>query len=267
MSENMPWLRLYVETVDDEKLRLLAFEDRWHFIALLCCKGKGILDEPNKTLMFRKVSVKLGLQLRELEEVARRLSEVGLVDVETLQPCGWNKRQFSSDRDPTNADRQRKYREKQKAAQSEQESRVTNALHNVTVTPLDTDTDIDTNVSIGHSDKPNAVSRVVVPYQKILDLYHEILPDNPPAIPSRWTINPAHKDLRNRWKEAERHQDMDFWQAFFIAVSKVPRWVEGIPSQNGGKPWRPDLPWLLRSRNFEKVLSEMVDNKRRNGHG
>lgn len=40
-----PWLRLYTEAVDDEKLRLLAFEDRWHFIAILCCKGKGIIDE------------------------------------------------------------------------------------------------------------------------------------------------------------------------------------------------------------------------------
>ena len=73
-----PWFRLYSEAVDDEKLRLLAFEDRWHFIALMCCKNSGILDDQSP-LMRRKVAVKLGLDLRELDEVARRLSEVGLI--------------------------------------------------------------------------------------------------------------------------------------------------------------------------------------------
>src|SRR3569623_1727505 len=105
-----PWFRLYSEAVDDEKLRLLAFEDRWHFIALLCCKNNGILDtEPN--LMRRKVAVKLGLDLRELGEVARRLSEVGLIDEDTLQPIKWNDRQFKSD---TSKDRTKAYRDRLK---------------------------------------------------------------------------------------------------------------------------------------------------------
>lgn len=85
MGEQIKWLRLYAEAVDDEKLRLLAFEDRWHFVALLCCKAQGLLD-PGDPLMRRKVAVKLGLAIRELEEAARRLEEVGLVDAETLQP-------------------------------------------------------------------------------------------------------------------------------------------------------------------------------------
>lgn len=88
---NNPWLRLYTEAIDDEKLRLLAFEDRWHFIALLCCKGKGIIDEPHKDLMFRKVSVKLGIDPRTLEEVSRRLADVGLIEEKTLQPLAWDR--------------------------------------------------------------------------------------------------------------------------------------------------------------------------------
>jgi hypothetical protein len=105
-----PWFRLYSEAVDDEKLRLLAFEDRWHFIALLCCKNNGILDaEPN--LMRRKVAVKLGLDLRELGEVARRLAEVGLIDQESMQPLKWNDRQFKSD---ASAERTRAYRDRLK---------------------------------------------------------------------------------------------------------------------------------------------------------
>jgi hypothetical protein len=105
-----PWFRLYSEAVDDEKLRLLAFEDRWHFIALLCCKNNGILDtEPG--LMRRKVAVKLGLDLRELGEVARRLAEVGLIDEESMQPIKWNDRQFKSD---TSAERTKAYRDRMK---------------------------------------------------------------------------------------------------------------------------------------------------------
>ena len=111
VKQPLPWFRLYTETVDDEKLRLLAFEDRWHFIAILCCKGKGMLDEGENTqLLERKLAVKLGVQLRELEEIKRRLSEVELVD-ENWQPIGWEKRQYVSD---NSTDRVRRHREKQR---------------------------------------------------------------------------------------------------------------------------------------------------------
>ena len=126
MSKN-PWFRLYTETVDDEKLRLLAFEDRWHFVALLCCKGSGLLDSGDEPgLLRRKLAVKLGLSPRELEEVARRLAEVGLIDPDTLQPLAWDDRQFKSD---TSSERVRKYRERMKRT------------GNVSVTAQETDTD------------------------------------------------------------------------------------------------------------------------------
>ncbi len=85
MSKTMSWFRAYTEMVDDEKLRLLAFEDRWHFVALLCLKGQGLLDEGGPLLM-RKVAVKLGLSVVELGDVVSRLAAVELVDKETLQP-------------------------------------------------------------------------------------------------------------------------------------------------------------------------------------
>lgn len=125
-----PWFRLYSEAVDDEKLRLLAFEDRWHFIALLCCKNNGVLDEPQSSLMRRKVAVKLGLDLRELGEVARRLSEVGLVNEDTLQPLAWDDRQFKSD---TSKQRTKEYRDRLKSHRD------------VTVTAQDTHTDTDSD--------------------------------------------------------------------------------------------------------------------------
>ena len=101
----MPWLRLYTDTVDNEKLRLLAFEDRWHFIALLCLKQQGILDKNNE-LLERKIAVKLGVQLRELDEIKKRLMDVHLIDSSWL-PIGWCNKQFKSDSSTT---RTRKYR-------------------------------------------------------------------------------------------------------------------------------------------------------------
>lgn len=124
----LQWFRMYSEAVDDEKLRLLAFEDRWHFVALLCCKAQGILDEDGE-LRNRKVAVKLGLSVRELEEVARRLSEVDLIDAQTLQPLAWDHRQFKSD---SSLERVRAFRERMKRG------------CNVTVTAQETETETET---------------------------------------------------------------------------------------------------------------------------
>lgn len=141
MSMHMPWFRLYVEMVDDEKMRLLAFDDRWHYVALLCCKGRGLLDAGDAhSMLERKLAVKLGLQLRELEAVANRLAEVGLIDADTFQPLGWDQRQMQSD---SSRERVAAFRERKKRA------------GNVTVTAQDTDTDTDdTEKDIGKEQEP-----------------------------------------------------------------------------------------------------------------
>ena len=125
---------MYSEAVDDEKLRLIAFEDRWHFVAILCLKCQGVLDNgDDQKMLQRKVAVKLGLQLRELEAVELRLQEVGLIG-EGFQPVAWDERQYKSD---TSAERTRAYRERMKRHRD------------VTVTAQETDTDTDTE-----ADKP-----------------------------------------------------------------------------------------------------------------
>lgn len=126
----MPWLRLYHRIIDDEKVRLLAFEDRWHFVAVLCLKADGLLDEADGALKWRKVAVKMGVQARELDEIKRRLIEVGLVD-ENMHPIAWDALQYKSD---SSTERVRKHREKSKASKGE-------TLRNVSATPPDTDTE------------------------------------------------------------------------------------------------------------------------------
>jgi len=105
----MQWFRLYSRMVDDDKLKLLAFEDRWHFVALCCLKSEGLLDEAASDLRDRRIAVRLGVQLRELEEIGRRLREVELVD-ETLSPLAWDDLQFRSDK---STERVREFRKRQ----------------------------------------------------------------------------------------------------------------------------------------------------------
>ena len=148
---SLQWFRTYSRMVDDDKVRLLAFEDRWHFVALLCCKCQGLLDEPGP-LMRRKVAVKLGLDQRELDEVVRRISEVGLISARTLQPTAWDKLQFVSDLDPTRNERQRRFRDRAK--------RTGNALHNGPVTRTEADTEADTEAEPQQPSSMNSRSPV-----------------------------------------------------------------------------------------------------------
>jgi hypothetical protein len=130
---NLQWFRLYHRMVDDEKLRLLAFEDRWHFVALCCLKSSGLLDEPDSDIRSRKIAVKLGVQVRELEEIARRLREVELVD-EALNPLAWDELQFKSD---NSTERAREWRKRQQ----KQGGNKTQRCSNVAATAQETDTD------------------------------------------------------------------------------------------------------------------------------
>lgn len=128
--KGLPWFRMWAEAVDDEKLRLLAFDDRWHFVALLCLKAQGILDERNADLRWQKIGVKLGLDSVSLEQVMKRLETVGLVSCnaeKNFQPVAWNKRQFVSD---SSTSRVKAFRKRQR---------------NVSVTLSETESDTDKN--------------------------------------------------------------------------------------------------------------------------
>lgn len=151
----MQWFRLYNDIVDNHKIRMLAFEDRWHFIAIMACHSQelGGGDE----FFERSLAIKLGVQLRELEEIQRRLMDVNLIDANWI-PIGWDDRQFLSDNSKA---RVKKYREKQRLSKS-----VTEVKRdcNVTVTVQDTDTDTDTeqkqNKSISNQEKKIILARV-----------------------------------------------------------------------------------------------------------
>ena len=246
-----PWFRLYTETVDDEKLRLLAFEDRWHFVALLCCKGSGLLDSgDDDSLLRRKLAVKLGLSVREFEEVSRRLSEVGLIDFDTFQPLAWDDRQFRSD---SSTDRVRKHRDRVKQSR------------NVSVTAQETDTDTETEEkqtnfvrSSSADDEPVASGVPPCPHQDIIAAYHEILPMLPGV--REWT--PARRTaLAARWREKPERQTITWWRKLFSYVAESDFLTGRVSRGRGHDAWQCSLPWLLKPENFAKLLEGHYENR------
>jgi len=218
MSKPLPWFRAYTEMMDDEKLRLLAFEDRWHFVAILCIKGAGILDESGPLLM-RKAAVKMGLAVRELDEVARRLSEVGLIDKDTLQPLAWDARQMKSD---SSAERVQAYRERQKQAKQ---------AGNVTVTAQEEDTDTDTDTDTDKEEKKKATRKRAAPAFELPDWINRQHWDAWHSCPKRKKATDAQKQMAVDKLAEWRQQGIDYAAALENAA--IAGW-QGL--------FKPDVP-------------------------
>lgn len=171
-NQSLPWFRMYTDFLNDPKMIALAFEDQRHFIGILALKSDGALDQDCcPDLMDRIVAQRLWIDHAIIRDVKKRLIAAGLID-EFWQPLAWNKRQMRSDADPTNAERQRRYREKRKAEQeakkrekelAKKAEKESNALRNAPVTQLDkdTDTDIDTDIN-KKTNKKSSVENVDV---------------------------------------------------------------------------------------------------------
>ena len=253
---DMKWFRLYNEAVDDEKLRLLAFEDRWHFVAIMCCKSAGLLDRDDP-LLRRKLAVKLGLDIRTLEDVERRLQEVGLIG-EDFQPIAWDKRQYESD---SSAARVAAYRERKK---QEAKSDVTKC--NVTVTPTDTDTDTDTDIKPNNQnfDEVSADEVAVLekpkkpttPFQQILDTFHAKLPQ----LSQVYKLTEKRKThIKSLW--LDELDSINAWENYFEFISRSD-FLMGRVSGQGGRHFQADFDFLINPNNFVKIAEEKYHGKK-----
>lgn len=84
------------------------------------------------------------------------------------------------------------------------------------------------------------------PHQEIIASYHQELPSLPKV--KEWTKLRASM-LRQRWKEKPDRRSLEFWQKLFQYVS-----LSDFLMGRTDKPFRCDLEWLIRPKNFIKVL-------------
>jgi len=123
------WFKLYPEIANHPRLRILSFEDRWHYVSLMCAKADGTLDQPNAKLRDQMLSVHLGLTPVEMAQVKERLMDVELI-ADDWDIINWDDKQSS---DATGAARKRRQRAREKLAK-EKELRNKNKEQDVTVT-------------------------------------------------------------------------------------------------------------------------------------
>lgn len=144
-----PWFRMYAEFAHDPKVQMMSEAMQRRYVMLMCMRCSDV----TVTLRDDEIAFQLRISETELEETKRLFVTKGFIDSE-WNLLNWEKRQFVSDRDPSGAERQKRYREKQKELKS-----VT--LRNAPVTPPDTDTDTDKNKKTTRSarvEPPDGVS-------------------------------------------------------------------------------------------------------------
>jgi hypothetical protein len=95
------------------------------------------------------------------------------------------------------------------------------------------------------------------PHDEIRALYHDKLPELPPVL--SWHEE-RQKFLRARWREKPERQNLQWWSEFFDRVSRSDFLMGRTPSQNGKKPFKADLEWLVRPRNFAKIIEGKYDH-------
>lgn len=91
------------------------------------------------------------------------------------------------------------------------------------------------------------------PQQAIVVLYHEELP----MLPTTRVVSDATAAaLRQRWREDQDRQNLEWWREFFRYVATCPFLVGKCePGPARTKPFTADLAWLVSPKNFEKVVN------------
>jgi len=85
-----------------------------------------------------------------------------------------------------------------------------------------------------------------IPYQFIVDIYHEYCP----ALPKVVKITDKRKtQIKKLWNDDERHQGGDFWRWYFSSVKHNPHWMG-----ENDRAWTADLDFLINHNQFYKVI-------------
>lgn len=92
--------------------------------------------------------------------------------------------------------------------------------------------------------------RVDIPYQEILNLYHEVLINNPKvAIFS----DKRKRSVKKLYNHHDKHKNLDWWKLYFERI-QTSQFLTGQIEGNGRKPFKADFDWILNIDNFVKIV-------------
>lgn len=97
------------------------------------------------------------------------------------------------------------------------------------------------------------------PHQKIIDLYHNTLPQLPQV-----RVWPEHlqKILRARWKEDKERQDLNWWARYFKYVAES----DFLMGRANDGRFQADMEWVVRPKNMAKIANGRYHNRRSSTH-
>lgn len=267
-----PWFRLYSEFAHDPKVQMMSEAMQRRYIMLMCMRCNG-----DVTLHDDEVAFHLRISTEDWAQTKELFIKKGFIDSE-LNLLNWEKRQFKTDSGSSSADRVRRHREKKKQA-SDGDVTDDETLHVTPDNALDTDTDTDTdkepNGSVGSADasgdkkiseegaKPGLP---VCPVQKVVDLYHEVLPELPKvrllndgrrrAVSKvwKWVLTSAKTDGQPRATNAAEALD---WLRQYFTIARGNDFLMGRSPRSGEHAnWQCDLDFLLTDRGMKHVIEK-----------
>jgi uncharacterized protein YdaU (DUF1376 family) len=87
------------------------------------------------------------------------------------------------------------------------------------------------------------------PQQDIVNLYKQILPMG--TQPLSWNGSRASQ-LKARWRENKKRQNIDWWKGFFEHIKKS-QFLTGQISNGDKRPFTISLDWIVKAENFMKI--------------
>jgi len=255
---SLPWFRMYAEFMGDPVIQELSFEDQRHYAIILCMKCNGTLDrnikgENRDRIIFRG----LGLDQEKAEKVKEKLLESDLI-CKKWHPKGWEKRQFVSD--------QKRKSSGKSLNDNESDAAGNNILNVKTNHPeTETDTEADTELDKDLKDSCDATAprlfsddfqeetkppkKQTIPYQKIVDLYHELMPNNPEVLKLN---EKRRRQIKNAWND-ENGNDLESWKSYFVYCNESKFLTGRAATSPGRKVFIADLEWITNSTNMLKI--------------
>ena len=245
---------MYDGTLADNWEALITFQQM-----IVLCDSNGVIDMTPSAISRRTgipvEHIESGIEILEKPDKNSRTPDedgrrIRLID--DHKPWGWyivNHNKYKVLKDSDEIKEQNRIRKRRQREKSQSVTQC-HAMSQHTDTDTDTDTDI--------KDLPNGKSREnsrnlsPPPYRKIVDLYHEALPE----LPRVEKLNETRRRyIRKLWIEDLR--EIDHWGNYFKFISKSDFLMGRQLGRNGGKPFVANLEWLTKPANFLKVSEEI----------
>ncbi len=270
MASGIDWFRWHHGSVTDPKFQLVA-KKSGASVAEVIAVWAFMLEESSMAeergnhgmLDFDSIDCALGLDDGKAHAIYSNMEVRGLI--EDGRVLSWEKRQPKRERTDDNSSvRVKAFREKQRHVTPNNEDETPCNATERQETPREEKSrqSIEANASV--TGKPVTVSAAQpqCPADDLIDLYHELMPLNPPVK----VLNDARrKAIRSRWKEAalltcqpfgyaNRQDGILAWRRFFEVCAES-EFLTGRAKPTPGKPpFLADIDFLFSPSGFVKCL-------------